>query len=99
MIGAIAILVIAFWYFKTAEGRHLSALPWITAGVAVYYLSFAAWMYWVLKPLLGVQFKDHGIWLGLAMDLSSVLVGIVITAIFRAKIMLKQGHPPFQSPF
>ena len=43
MIGAIAILVIAFWYFKTAEGRHLSAFPWITAGVAVYYLSFAAW--------------------------------------------------------
>ncbi len=99
MIGAIAILLIAFWYYKTAEARRLPALPWIVGGVLVYYLGFALWMYLLLKPLLGVHFKDHSVWLGLAMDLSSVLAGAALAALFRAKVVLKRGDPPYQAPY
>lgn len=99
MIGAIAILIIAYWYYKTAESRRLPALAWIIGGVLVYYAGFAAWMYGLLQPLLGIRFKDHGLWLGLAMDSSSVLAGAALSALFRAKVMLKQGDPPFQAPY
>jgi hypothetical protein len=99
MIGAIAILFIAYWYYKTAEARRLPALAWIIGGVVVYYAGFAGWMYGLLQPLLGTGFKNHTLWLGLAMDFSSVLAGTAISALFRAKIMLKRGNPPFQAPY
>jgi len=91
MIGAIAILLIAFWYYKAAETLDLPALPWIIGGVIVYYAGFLGWMYWVLKPLLGGQFKEHNFLLGISMDVSAVLAGVALAALFRHKIMLKKG--------
>lgn len=99
MIGAIAILLIAFWYYKTAEARRLPALPWIAGGILVYYSGFALWMYVLLQPLLGPRFKDHTLWLGLAMDCSSVIAGAALSALFRVRVMLKRGEPPYQTPY
>jgi hypothetical protein len=99
MIGAIAILVIAYWFYRTAEHCRLPTLPWVIAGVAVYYICFAIWMYGVLKPTLGSQFKAHGLWLGLGMDISAVLIGALAAALLRSRVLLRQGKPPFQAPF
>ena len=91
MIGAIAILLIAFWYYKTAENLNLPALSWIVGGVIVYYAGFLSWMYLVLKPALGGQFKEHNFLLGISMDISAVLFGAALSALFRNKVMLKKG--------
>jgi len=91
MIGALAILAIAFWYYQTAEKLNLPALPWIVGGVIVYYAGFLAWMYGLLKPLLGGQFKEHNFLLGISMDITAVLVGLALSALFRNKIMLKKA--------
>jgi len=99
MIGAIAILLIAFWFYQTAQQRNLPALPWAVGGVLVYYLGFAAWMYLAMRPLMGAAFKSHSLWQGLAMDLSSVAVGALLAALFRARVMLKKGQTSFESPF
>lgn len=90
MIGAIAILLIAFWYYKTAEDLNIPALSWIVGGLIVYYAGFLGWMYLVLKPLLGGQFKEHNFLLGISMDISAVLVGVALSALFRNKVMLKK---------
>ena len=99
MIGALAILAIAAWFYRTAERVDLPALAWCIAGVLVYYGGFAFWMYLVLSPVLGDQFRNHGLWLGLGMDLSSVAVGVASAAAFRAFVMLKKGRPPFEQRF
>jgi len=99
MIGALAILLIAFWFYRTAEARRLPALPWVVGGLLVYYSGFAVWMYALLQPLLGAGFKDHSFWLGLLMDITSVLAGAALAALFRARVMLGKGEPPFQSRF
>lgn len=91
MIGVIAVLGVAYWYYQTAQAKELPALQWVFGGVIVYYLGFAAWMYLALRPLMGSAFKNHGIWQGWAMDISAVVAGIVLTSVFRSKIMLKQG--------
>jgi len=93
MIGAISalvILLIAFWYYKTAEQFQLPMVPWVIAGVIVYYGGFLAWMHLVLKFALGAKFKEHGFVLGLAMDLTAVLAGLALAALFRSKVMLAQ---------
>ncbi len=91
MIGALAILLIAFWFYKTAENLNLPVLPWVAGGVIVYYAGFLSWMYLVLKPLLGGQFKEHNFLLGITMDITAVLAGAALAALFRAKVMLKKG--------
>ena len=91
MIGAIAILLIAFWYYQTAESLNLPPVPWMVGGVVVYYAGFLGWMYWLLKPLLGGQFKEHNFLLGITMDITAVLAGAALAALFRNQVMLKKG--------
>jgi hypothetical protein len=98
MIGAIAILLIAVWFHQTAQKFNLPSLQWVIGGVIVYYAGFSIWMYLVLRPLLGGLFQNHGLWLGLGMDISSVLMGALLAAIFRAKVMMKKGQKPFETP-
>ncbi len=90
-ISALAILLIAYWYYKTAEELNLPVLAWVAGGVIVYYAGFLIWMHVVLRSLLGGQFKEHGILLGVIMDLTAVLVGMALSALFRSKIMLKKA--------
>jgi len=90
-ISAIAILALAYWYYQTAEKLSLPPLPWVAGGVIVYYGGFLAWMHWVLKPLLGGQFREHNFVLGVVMDLTAVLAGAALSALFRNKVMLKKG--------
>jgi hypothetical protein len=91
MIGAIAVLLVAFWYYKTAEKLGLPTFAWIVGGVIVYYAGFLSWMYLLLKPMLGGQFKEHNFLLGISMDVSAVLAGVALAALFHNKVMQKQG--------
>jgi len=88
-ISALAILLIAYWYYKTAEKLKLPILAWVAGGVIVYYAGFLIWMHIVLRSLLGGQFREHGFLLGITMDLTGVLAGIALSALFRSKIMLR----------
>ncbi|MDD5033926.1 MAG: hypothetical protein PHE55_04140 [Methylococcaceae bacterium] len=98
-VSALAILAIAFWYYQTADKLKLPILPWMAGGVIVYYLGFLFWMHLLLKPLLGGQFKEHNFLLGIFMDITAILAGAALAALFRGKVMLKQGKSPFESPF
>lgn len=93
MIGALAICLIAYWYYTTAEKLSLPPLPWVIGGVIVYYGGFLGWMHLLLKPLLGGQFKEHNFLLGITMDITAVLAGLALSALFRNKAMLAQQRP------
>lgn len=99
MIGAIAIALIAVWFYKTAEKLNLPALHWVIGGVLVYYGGFLAWMYGVMRSLLGTSFQNHSLWQGLGMDISSVLVGALLATLFRNRVMLKLGKKPYETGF
>lgn len=99
MIGAIAVLLIAVWFYRTANRLQLPPLAWVVGGVIAYYAGFVVWLYLILKPLLGDAFRNHSFLLGLGMDVSSVLVGVSVAALFRWKILLRQGREPPGSQF
>lgn len=99
MIGALAILAIAAWFYRTAERYALPPLAWCVGGVIVYYGGFAFWMYLILRPLLGDAFRNHGMGLGLGMDISAVVVGVLCATAFRLFVMLKRGQPPHERSF
>jgi hypothetical protein len=91
--------LIVLWFYKAAERLVLPSLAWVVGGVLVYYAGFAAWMYLLLRPMLGERFQSHGLWLGLGVDISSVLFGVALTAIFKTRIMDRRGQPPCPSSY
>ena len=99
MIGALAILALAAWFYRTAERLALPPIAWCLGGVVVYYGGFAFWMYLVMRPLLGDMFRNHSLWLGLGMDISAVLVGVLSASVFRARVLMKRGTPPHEQTF
>ncbi|MFO1417169.1 MAG: hypothetical protein U1E83_00730 [Methylotetracoccus sp.] len=92
MIGAAAVIWIAYWYYRTADALGLPGLPWTLAGIIVYYGTFAAWLNLLLRPVLGDAFRTHGMWLGLAMDVSAVLAGLATAWWFRRSVLLRKGR-------
>jgi hypothetical protein len=92
MIGASTLIFISIWFYKSAEKLRLPLVPWLVGGVLVYYSCYAAWMYLVLKPMLGMSFREHSLPLALFINISSVLVGLAMAALFRAKVMVPKGQ-------
>ena len=37
-ISALAILLIAYWYYKTADEQNLPILPWVAGGVTAFFI-------------------------------------------------------------
>ncbi|CAI8876355.1 hypothetical protein [Methylocaldum szegediense] len=98
-LSVIVILAIAVWFFQTAQRLGLPAVAWSIAGVIVYYGGFLFWMQVVLRSILGQSFHTHGFWLGIGMDVSSILVGAICAALFRYGVLMKKGRKPFETSF
>jgi hypothetical protein len=94
IMSMIAVLATALLFYRAAERLGLPGLAWAVAGVLVYYGGFLFWMHVVLRPMMGGQFQTHGFWVGIAMDLTSILAGVLCTALFGFKVLLKKGRGP-----
>lgn len=77
ILSILAVLGSAVWYHRAAMRLGKPAFAWAIAGALVYYAGFLIWMHGLLKPLLGANFKSHGFWTGMGMDLSAIGVGLL----------------------
>ena len=92
ILSVLAVLLTAIWFYRTAEGRGLLGLAWAVAGVIVYYGAFLFWMHVVLKSFMSGHFQTHSFWVGIAMDVSSILFGALCMTLFRNFVLVKKGH-------
>ena len=51
---AIGALIVAVWFYLSAEKKQKNPWIWVTTGVVIYYIAGTAWMYVILKPLRGL---------------------------------------------
>jgi hypothetical protein len=93
-LSMLIILAIAVWLYQTAQQRGLPGVAWAIGGVIVYYGGFLLWMHGVLRPVLGGLFHSHSFGVGIGMDVTSILFGAFCAALFRFKVMPKQGRKP-----
>ncbi len=92
MFGGVIAAVLCIWFYQTATRIHLNPLAWIIGALIVFYGVRYAWTFAVLKPLMGVGFKSHTMLTGVMIELSGALLGMAVAAVFRSKVMLKQGR-------
>ncbi len=91
ILSVLAVLLSAFWYYRTAESRGQPALAWAIAGAMIYYGGFLFWMHAVLKNLMTGYFQMHGFWAGIGMDVSATLLGALCMAGFRWWVLLRKS--------
>ncbi len=92
MFGGILAAVLCVWFYQTAVRIHLNPIAWVVGALVVFYGVRYAWTFAILKPLLGVTFKSHSMWGGVMIELSGALIAAAVAALFRNKVMLKQGR-------
>lgn len=98
ILSMLAVLATAVWFYRTAERLGQPGMAWAVAGLLVYYGGFLFWMHIVLKSLMAGQFQTHSFWVGIAMDLTSILFGAAVTALFGFKVLMRKGPKPSGNP-
>lgn len=91
ILSMLAVLAAAIWFYRTAERLGRPGMAWAVAGLIVYYGGFLFWMHIVLKPLMAGRFQTHSFWVGITMDLTSILFGTACAALFGFRVLLKKG--------
>ena len=94
MLALVTILV-AIWFYNAArKAGKRNVWQWVALAVVTYYVVGVTWVYAVLKPLLGRGFQVHSMTTGLAIEISGVLVGLLVLALIRAKLLRRSSDRP-----
>jgi len=77
MLGGVVAVAIAIWYYRSAEGRGLPAIPWGVAGLVAYYVPNFIWSLMVAKPWLVRLHAQNAPIMSSFVGHSSILVGVI----------------------
>lgn len=89
MLGGIIAVVIAIWFYRSAEARGLPPIPWAVAGVVAYYVPNFIWSLLVAKPWLSTLHAQNAAVLSSIVGHSSILVGAVFAVLAHRFALLR----------
>ena len=87
MFAAIASILIVVWLYKSAVNAKKNPWPLTGAGIVLFYITMQLWSTLILKPIMGKSFAGHSIGIALTIEISSIVVGILILALVRARYL------------
>jgi hypothetical protein len=89
MIGGIVAVLIAYWFYRSAEDRGLPVFHWAFAGLLAFYIPNFAWSLLVAKPwVTSLHAQQATLATGL-INFSSVALGLVCAVLVRHFFLLK----------
>lgn len=89
MIGGIVAVLIAYWFYRSAEERGLPALQWAFAGLLAFYIPNFAWSLLVAKPWIASLHAQQATMSTGLINFSSVALGLVCALLVRYFALLK----------
>lgn len=91
IVGGIIAILIAIWFYKTAESKGADPFPWAIAGTIFYYLPMGLWT-WVVNPMIkNPHVTSEGT--SIIARVAPTLVGIVVVVLLRQFVLLKVKSP------
>ena len=93
MLGGIISMVIAVWFYKTAESKQLPKLQWAFVGFLAYYLPNLLWTFMIAKPMVVSYHAQNK---GLAATLmggSGILIGLACVVLLWMLVLNKLKQP------
>lgn len=76
MIGGVICILLAYWFYKSAEQRGLPNFQWALAGVLAFYVPNLLWAIVVAKPWVATLHAGNNTLLAGIINTSSVLLGL-----------------------
>jgi hypothetical protein len=89
MLGGIVALLIAVWFYRSAEARGLPSVPWAVAGVIAYYVPNFIWSLMVAKPWLTTLHVQNAAAMSSLVGHSSIFVGLFFAVLARQFALLR----------
>lgn len=89
MIGGIIAIVIAYWFYRTAESGQLPALQWAFGGTVVFYVPNFIWSLLVAKPMLNQLHAQNATAMASLLGFSSVFVGAAVAIMVHFLVLRK----------
>ncbi len=85
MAGSIAALLIAVWFYTSAQKKGKNPVQWAIAGVVVYFIAAALWTFLVTPPLRDSVEHNQSYILGFIVRFGYVAVGGMVSAWVKFK--------------
>ena len=89
MIGGIVAIIIAYWFYRSAEQRHLPGFQWAFGGLVVYYIPNFIWSLTIAKPWLAGMHNQAPSMMKTMVGFSSIMVGAT-TALLVYLLVLRR---------
>jgi hypothetical protein len=94
MFSGLVSIIVAFWFYRTANAKSAPALQWAGVGFITYYLPNLIWTFTLTKPLVT---KLHAQNAGLSATLvghSGILVGVTVAVFVWYAVLDKLKAAP-----
>jgi hypothetical protein len=89
MVGGIAAILIAIWFYRSALAAGKSPLPWVFVGFVSYYLPALLWTMLVTPDLRDMVEHSQSAVLAIVARFGYIVVGILCATLVRAKALGK----------
>lgn len=87
VVGGIIAILVAIWFYRTAESKGAEPFSWAVAGTIFYYLPMGLWT-WIVNPMIRNPYvTSEGS--SLIVHLGPTLAGIVTVVLLRQFVLLK----------
>lgn len=93
MIGGILAILIALWYYRTAEARHLPGFQWAAGGAIAYYVPNFLWSLLVAKPMINQLHAQNATGMASLLGFSSVFVGAAVAVLVYFLVLRRTSTP------
>jgi len=87
MIGGIIAILIALWFYRTAESCHLSGIQWAIGGAIAFYIPNFIWSLMVAKPMMNQLHAQNATGMASMLGFSSVFVGAIVAILVHFLIL------------
>lgn len=81
MFGGVIAILIAYWFYRSAESRNLPGIQWAIAGAVSYYIPNFIWSLLVAKPMMNQLHAQNATGTASALGFSSVFVGTAVATL------------------
>ncbi|BBL72436.1 hypothetical protein [Methylogaea oryzae] len=87
ILGGIIAILVAIWFYRTAESKGAEPFSWAIAGTIFYYLPMGLWTYVVNPMIKNPHITSEGS--SIIARLAPTLVGVVVVVLLRQFVLLK----------
>ena len=89
MIGAIAAILIVYWYYKGALAAGKNPVRWAFIGLLVYFIPAIFWTYFINSGLRDSVEHSQNVFLAIVVRYAYVAVGAGCAILYRKKVLEK----------